>query len=201
LLCKPPEPQPRPPEPPKPAVAERKPPPAKPPDLPEDRWKKGDLALLKGCWRLGRDAQTNLRLPGGQVLAGHDRAGRICFDDNGHGTREKSSEFPGQPTIKCRAPVTASFQGDIRNKDLKSSKSCFNLVRARYYFHETILAAIVSVGSGFHTRGCIGCVNLRPNQHRSGWVGNNARKLSRSLRQGSWSMTRPAAIPWTCSSA
>jgi hypothetical protein len=114
LLCRPPEPPPKPPEPPKPPVAERKPPPppAKPADLPEDRWKKGDLALLKGCWRLGRDAQTNLRLPDGQVLPGYDRAGRICFDESGHGTREKSSEFPGQPAIRCRAPVTATFQGD-----------------------------------------------------------------------------------------
>ncbi|HEX2888680.1 hypothetical protein [Vineibacter terrae] len=116
-LCRPPEPPPKPPEPPKPPpVVERKPPPppppAKPPDIPEDRWKKGDLALLKGCWRLGRDAQTNLRLPNGQVVQGYDRAGRICFGANGEGTREKSSEFPGQPTIRCQAPVTAAFQGD-----------------------------------------------------------------------------------------
>ncbi len=113
--CRPPEPPPKPPEPPKPPpVVERKPPPppAKPPDLPEDRWKRGDLALLQGCWRLGRDAQTNLRQPNGQVVRGYDRAGRICFGANGQGTREKSSEFPGLPPIRCRAPVRASFQGD-----------------------------------------------------------------------------------------
>jgi hypothetical protein len=109
--CKPPEPPPKPPEPKPPPVVERKPPP-KPPDLPEDRWKKGDLSLLKGCWRLGRDADTNLRLPNGRVVAGRDRAGRICFGDNGQGTREKTGEFPGQPSIKCRAPIRAAFDGD-----------------------------------------------------------------------------------------
>ncbi len=108
-LCRPPEPPPKPAEPPKPPpVVQRKPPPA----LPEDRWMKGDLGLLKGCWRLGRDASTNLRLPNGQVVQGLDRAGRICFGDNGRGTREKSSDFPGQPTIRCSAPITASFRGD-----------------------------------------------------------------------------------------
>ncbi|MCW5747449.1 MAG: hypothetical protein KIT36_14770, partial [Alphaproteobacteria bacterium] len=86
-LCKPPEPPKPPPQPPKPPPQAAPKPPPKPPDLPEDRWAKGDLSLLKGCWRLGRDADTNLRLPGGQVVRGRDRAGRICFGDNGQGTR------------------------------------------------------------------------------------------------------------------
>ena len=134
LLCRPPEPPPQPPAPkpepkvverkpdpppvpkpkPEPKVAERKPepPPVKPPDLPEDRWRKGDLGMLKGCWRLGRDANTNLRMPNGRIVSGYDRAGRICFGDNGQGTREKSSEFPGVPPIRCRAPIIAVFRGD-----------------------------------------------------------------------------------------
>jgi hypothetical protein len=113
-LCRPPEPPPKPPEPPKPPpVVEHKPsPPPKPPDIPEDRWAKKDLSLLKGCWRLGRDANTNLSLPNGGVVRGLDRAGRICFGDNGQGTREKTSEFPGQPAIRCRAPITARFAND-----------------------------------------------------------------------------------------
>jgi hypothetical protein len=116
-----PEPTPEPPEPEPPKVVVPKPPkppkppkkvaPAKPPDLPADRWRKGDLSMLEGCWVLGRDALDSLG-SGGKAIRGIERAGRMCFGRDGTGTRESRSEFPGEPPITCSAPITAWFEGD-----------------------------------------------------------------------------------------
>jgi hypothetical protein len=117
-----PEPTPEPPEPEPPKVVVPKPPkppkppkkvaPAKPPDLPADRWRKGDLSMLEGCWVLGRDAPSTLAIGGGRQLRGTDRAGRLCFGRDGAGTRDKVSEYAGHPRISCSAPITAWFEGD-----------------------------------------------------------------------------------------
>lgn len=111
--CKPPEPPkvavaPPPPPPPKPV---KPPEPPKPVDLPEDRWKRGDVSLLEGCWTLGRDSFTTMSTVRGTVR-GTNKAGRMCFDKAGNGTREARAEFQGQPTVTCRAPIRVRFEGD-----------------------------------------------------------------------------------------
>ena len=94
-----PEPAPPPPEPPKP-----KPPPKKA-DLPADRWRKGDLSMLEGCWVLGRDAVSVLGdVQTGKTVRGVKHAERLCLNRNGTGTREMRVDYPGgQPTTSCSA--------------------------------------------------------------------------------------------------
>lgn len=80
---------------------------APPPTLPADRWDKKDVSLLKGCWQLGREGKT--RWGGRDCIV---RAGKMCFDADGHGNRETTIECPGAPPIRCVAPVTAKFGSD-----------------------------------------------------------------------------------------
>src|SRR5262249_18294995 len=85
-------------------VAQCKPEPA----LPAERWSKGDLGTLKGCWVLGKDVPMTLSFPGGQKERATMKAGRLCFDDKGGGTHEQITIGPdGRWT--CKAPVTAKF--------------------------------------------------------------------------------------------
>jgi len=81
--------------------------PAEPP-LPAERWSKGDLATLKGCWMLGRDVPMTHSFADGRRERVTIKAGRICFDDRGGGLHEQVTIGP---TAKwdCKAPMTAKF--------------------------------------------------------------------------------------------
>jgi len=94
---------------------EAKAPPAKPPPppapLPADRWARKDLAMLKGCWRLGRDTQGSIAVGGGSERC-DVKAGRICFGADGTGQRETTAVCPRTGTVRCSAPITARFGND-----------------------------------------------------------------------------------------
>jgi hypothetical protein len=81
--------------------------PAQPP-LPAERWFKGDLATLRGCWVLGRDVPMSHSFADGRRERVIIKAGRICFDDQGGGLHE---QFTIGPTARwdCKAPMTAKF--------------------------------------------------------------------------------------------
>jgi hypothetical protein len=78
------------------------------PSLPAERWSKGDLATLKGCWVLGRDVPMTHSFADGRRERVTIKAGRICFDDHGGGLHEQVTIGP---TAKwdCKAPMTAKF--------------------------------------------------------------------------------------------
>jgi hypothetical protein len=78
------------------------------PALPAERWSKGDLATLKGCWVLGRDVPMLHTFADGRKEQVTVKAGRICFDDHGGGLHEQAIVGP-TARWTCRAPVTAKF--------------------------------------------------------------------------------------------
>jgi hypothetical protein len=81
------------------------------PSLPAERWSKGDLATLRGCWVLGRDVPMTHSFADGRRERVTIKAGRICFDDHGGGLHEQVTIGP---TSKwdCKAPMTAKFWGN-----------------------------------------------------------------------------------------
>jgi hypothetical protein len=79
-----------------------------PPALPAERWSKGDLGTLKGCWVLGRDVPMTLSFPDGRTERGTMKAGRLCFDEQGGGMHEQVTTSP-LGRWNCKAPVTAKF--------------------------------------------------------------------------------------------
>jgi hypothetical protein len=81
--------------------------PAEPP-LPAERWSKGDLTTLKGCWVLGRDVPMTRTFPDGRKEQVTMKAGRICFDTQGGGVNEQVTVGP-TGRWNCKAPVTAKF--------------------------------------------------------------------------------------------
>jgi len=85
------------------------PPPPKPVDLPADRWNRGDLSILEGCWKLGRETQASW---GRATEICQVKTGRICFGKGGSGDRETSMVCPTFGPISCQAHVSASFPGD-----------------------------------------------------------------------------------------
>lgn len=94
------------------------PPPSKPPEppkpqaeLPADRWNRGDLTILEGCWRLGKDSQSSVSFGGRREIC-TNKAGQICFDRSGRGSRSSQTECRGGQTISCTAPIRGSFSGD-----------------------------------------------------------------------------------------
>jgi len=83
--------------------------PAKPEsDLPAERWSRGDLTVLKGCWMLGKDVKMLHTSADGQKERVLVKAGRICFGDDGTGMHEQDS-FGQNAEWHCRAPITARF--------------------------------------------------------------------------------------------
>jgi hypothetical protein len=78
------------------------------PALSAERWSKGDLSALKGCWVLGRDVPMLHTFADGRKEQVTMKAGRICFDEQGGGMHE---QVIAGPTARwtCRAPVTAKF--------------------------------------------------------------------------------------------
>jgi hypothetical protein len=107
----PPAPEP-PPPPPTPPPAPPPPPPPPPPPLPAERWERGELGLLTGCWELGAEAPGQRTWPNGRVEACRIPAGRICFGDNGRGTRQDVFSCPSGD-VTCNASLTASFSGGV----------------------------------------------------------------------------------------
>jgi len=78
------------------------------PALPAERWSKGDLGTLKGCWVLGHDVPMTRTFDDGRKERVTMKAGRICFDDQGGGLHEQVTVgLTGRWT--CRAPVKAKF--------------------------------------------------------------------------------------------
>lgn len=83
--------------------------PAPPPraDLPQDRWDRGDLGMLEGCWTLTSGMRVTSRAePGGSPIA----SWRQCFDGHGAG-RQTMVLKDGQ---RCEGPLAASFMGENR---------------------------------------------------------------------------------------
>jgi hypothetical protein len=79
-----------------------------PPALASERWEKKDLSLLKGCWRLGRDAPVVHHFANGPTERATAKAGQICFGENGSGSHEQTIVDP-KGTWHCQAPITARF--------------------------------------------------------------------------------------------
>jgi len=102
-------PQPEPPLPAPPVTEPPRPPPPAP-SLPADRWDRGDLGLLEGCWVLGAESQSRYNHHGVPEIC-RVSAGKICFERNGRGTRESVMNCPSVSRITCNAPVTATFAG------------------------------------------------------------------------------------------
>ena len=78
------------------------------PPLPAERWAKGDLGTLRGCWVLGRDVPMLHSFGEGKTERVIVKAGRICFDDQGSGLHEQTMVGP-TTTWNCKAPMTAKF--------------------------------------------------------------------------------------------
>jgi len=104
------------------------PPPPKPPepkpDLPADRWAKGDLSILEGCWKLGRETQTTLEDGAGHREICGVRTGRICFGAGGAGERDMAVDCPQAGPYTCHAHVTASFPGDGTMRATQADSPC-----------------------------------------------------------------------------
>ena len=78
------------------------------PSLPAERWSKGDLGTLKGCWVLGRDVPMVHSFADGRKEQVTIKAGRICFDNYGGGLHEQVTIGP-TARWNCEAPMTAKF--------------------------------------------------------------------------------------------
>jgi hypothetical protein len=78
------------------------------PPLPAERWSKGDLGTLKGCWVLGRDVPMTHSFADGRRERVTIKAGRICFDEQGGGLHEQITIGP-TARWDCKAPMTAKF--------------------------------------------------------------------------------------------
>jgi hypothetical protein len=78
------------------------------PPLPAERWSKGDLGTLNGCWVLGRDVPMVHSFDDGRKEQVTIKAGRICFDNQGGGLHEQVTIGP-TARWNCEAPMTAKF--------------------------------------------------------------------------------------------
>ncbi len=78
------------------------------PALPAERWSKGDLATLKGCWVLGHDVPMTRTFADGHKEPATMKAGRLCFDEQGSGLHEQVT-VGATGRWACKAPVTAKF--------------------------------------------------------------------------------------------
>lgn len=81
--------------------------------LSEQKWRDKDLSVLEGCWVLGHTTEATMA-EGDKVIRGITRAGRLCFDRSGNGTRQLVQEFPGETNLTCQAPIKAVFTADGR---------------------------------------------------------------------------------------
>ena len=86
--------------------------------------------MLQGCWNLGHDAPTVMG--GGRRENCTAKAGRICFDANGHGEREQTISCPTSGTMSCRAPVTGQFSADGTFRTTQPDVACTGASTARW---------------------------------------------------------------------
>lgn len=101
LACTIPQQAPR--QPPDPTPPDPPPPPRA--DLPRDRWNRGDLAMLQGCWQNTTDIRTK-EYQTGKV---HPvRNWQMCFGESGQG-RQTIVWTDG---IRCEGPLRASFESE-----------------------------------------------------------------------------------------
>jgi hypothetical protein len=87
-----------------PPVAPVQPPPART-DLPEDRWNKHDISMLKGCWK----RYTNMKLVEvrtNRIISVKDW--ELCFDAGGHGTQTITLSSGA----RCKNGLSAHFNSD-----------------------------------------------------------------------------------------
>lgn len=96
---------------------------ATPPPLPQDRWDRGDLGLLEGCWQ--STAEMNTRdVPSGRLNA--VRSWRFCFDAAGSGQQT----LDWTDNRRCEGPIRASFaEGVLR---LQEARTCAGPERWMY---------------------------------------------------------------------
>jgi hypothetical protein len=78
------------------------------PSLPAERWSRGDLGTLKGCWVLGRDVPMVHSFADGRKERVTIKASRICFDNQGGGLHDQVTIGP-TARWNCEAPITAKF--------------------------------------------------------------------------------------------
>ena len=88
--------------------------PRKQPSFPADRWARKDIAMLEGCWVLGRPVTVARGDLGSPVREENctRTAGRICFGSNGTGQHEATTTCPIAGTFHCSAPIRARFEDD-----------------------------------------------------------------------------------------
>lgn len=91
--------------------------------LPAARWNAKDLAILQGCWQLGRATRTRISL-GTRSETCTVLAGTICFGSEGGGERRQEAVCPGQRGVVCRAPVTAKFGNDGKLQTTQPRVNC-----------------------------------------------------------------------------
>ena len=108
---------PAPPPEPTPAPPPRPTPPPPRADLPADRWNRGDVAVLEGCWNLAstyrtRDVRT------GRV--NQVRSWRVCFDRSGQGTQTLTFDNGAV----CEGPARGSFEARTLVVDDVSDLHC-----------------------------------------------------------------------------
>ena len=88
----------------KPSVLADAPPPAKPVDLPKEKWDRADLSMLEGCWRNTTDLTT-------RAIETEERnavqSWEMCFDKAGSG-RQTMRWTDG---LQCEGPLQARFEG------------------------------------------------------------------------------------------
>lgn len=104
------------------------PPPPKPADLPKDRWDAKDLSVLEGCWTLGRETVSDHGERDGSHSLCRVLAGRICFGNDGRGTRSFQQICPpgSGGSGACAAAITARFDGAGNLKTQQPRVSCTN---------------------------------------------------------------------------
>jgi hypothetical protein len=116
-----------PPQPPPKQQQQQQPP---PPPLPADRWARKDIAILEGCWVLGRPVTVtrgDLGSPAREVNCTRT-AGRICFGSNGAGQHEATTTCPIAGTFSCSAPIRARFEDDGTLRTTQPRVQCSDVV-------------------------------------------------------------------------
>ena len=77
------------------------------PDIDSDAWRRGDLAVLDGCWDLDSDYKVE-HVRTGETT--HFNQWRMCFSAGGQG----SEEMRATNGVTCNGPVLGQFDGNGR---------------------------------------------------------------------------------------
>jgi hypothetical protein len=97
-------PPPPPPPPQRPAQVTPPAPPPAPPALPEDRWRRGDVSMLEGCWNLDSDYSLFFGRTQQEIRV---RSWQMCFGADGRGRQTLVFENG----MRCEGPAVGSFRG------------------------------------------------------------------------------------------